>query len=251
MLRLYEGGDYMRFCVELLLNKPSISKEKNKMIMHIMKLLFENTNEDMYKELYEGEENKEKNFSFSSYLGRGVKFNKDDIYIPDQKIILNFSTYDTREGILFYNSFVKNLGLEIPVEKNLVTINSIKEAPKGQIGENTIFTTGSPIVVRNHKGDNKKTWYYSLEDKEGYRVFMENLGFQLRSNLKGVKEEDIEEIRIRVLENKLVKVKHYGIVIPSNLGRLEISAKAYIVDYLYKAGIGSRRSQGFGYLNIG
>lgn len=240
----------MRFCVELLLENPKISKEKNKMVMHLMKILFENTDKRMYEELYKTEENKEKNFTFSTYLGRNVKFKRETIYIPDQKIILNFSTYDVSEGILFYNSFVKNLGLEIPVENNFITINSIKQGEIDYIKEDIIFSTNSPIVVREHKGNNEKTWYHNLSDEKGYEVFIENLKWQLKSNLKDISQEDINSIEVQILDNKMVNIKHYGITIPSNLAKINISAKAYIIDYLYKAGIGSRRSQGFGYLRI-
>ncbi len=240
----------MRFCVELILENPYITKEKNKMIMHILKLLFEKTNSDYYMELYDEVENKEKNFTFSTYLGKGVKFNRDSIFIPDQKILLNFSTYDLSEGILFYNSFVTNLGLEIPVYRNTVTINSIKKGRMGLIEEDIILSTASPIIVREHSGDNEKTWYHDIGDDRGFEIFKENLNWQLVSNLKGVNKKDIKELRVKVLKNKIVNIKHYGIVIPANLAVLNISAKAYIIDYLYKAGIGSRRSQGFGYLNI-
>lgn len=240
----------MRFCVELGIKNPYITKEKNKMIMHIMKLLFENVDSKKYMQLYEDEENKEKNFTFSTYLGRGVKFNRENIFVPEQKILLNFSTSDVSEGILFYNSFVENIGLEIPIEDNLVTIESIREGNVGLIEENVIFSTNSPIVVRQHDGDNNETWYHDLNTKEGYEIFIENLRWQLRNNLKNVKENDIEDVKVKILENKIVKIKHYGIVIPSNLALINITAKAYIIDYLYKSGVGSRRSQGFGYLNI-
>lgn len=240
----------MRFCVELLINNPIIPKEKNKMIMHIIKLLFENTNKSMYEKLYEKENNREKDFTFSTYLGKNVKFNKDTISIPDKKIILNFSTYNPKEGILFYNSFVQNIGLEIPIKKNLITINNISQGHMGYIEENTIFKTSSPIVVREHKNDNKKTWYHNLNTKEGYDIFINNLKWQLKSNLSSIKSEDIDEIDIDILSNKIVNIKHYGITIPSNLAIIKIRAKYYIIDYLYNSGIGSRRSQGFGYLDI-
>lgn len=240
----------MRFCVELALENPYITKEKNKMIMHVLKLLFESTDSDKYQEMYEQKKNNEKNFTFSTYLGRGVKFNREDIYLPDKKILLNFSTYDISEGILFYNSFVENIGLEIPVENNIITINKVKKLNMGLIEENILFSTSSPLVVREHSGDNKKTWYYDISNEKGFEVFKENLRYQLKSNIENIKDKDIDEIQIKVLKNKLVKIKHYGITIPANLAIINVNAKAYIIDYLYKAGIGSRRSQGFGFLNI-
>ncbi len=240
----------MRFCVELLLKNPRISKEKNKLISHIMKLLFQHTDPRAYSGLYELEENKEKDFTFSTYLGRGAKFNRDDIFIPEQKIILNFSTYDIGEGILFYNSFVNSIGLELPIEDNIITVNEIRKSSMGAIEEDIVFVSKSPIVVREHRGDNKTTWYHDLSSQEGYEVFMENLAWQLKTNLDNIALEDIDSMKVEILDHKMVKVKHYGITIPSNLVSIRVLAKAYIVDYIYKAGLGSRRSQGFGYLDI-
>jgi len=47
-----------------------------------------------------------------------------------------------------------------------------------------------------------------------------------------------------------VKVKNYGIEVHSNIGKIRIKAQPYILDYLYKAGIGGKRGSGFGMVDI-
>ena len=61
---------------------------------------------------------------------------------------------------------------------------------------------------------------------------------------------DINEVEFEVLANKEVKVKHYGIEVLANICKLKFKAKPYILDYLYKAGIGSQRSTGFGMIDL-
>lgn len=166
-------------------------------------------------------------------------------------MILNYSTYDTKDGIMFYNSFLKNKGLKYPIKDNELTINRINLVrEKTIIDDEAIFTTLSPISVREHNGDNKKTWYHSLTEKEGQAVFMNNLKYQLLDYFGEERLLDINEVEFEVLKNKEVKVKHYGIEVLANICTLKMRAKPYILDFLYKGGIGSQRSSGFGMVDL-
>jgi CRISPR-associated endoribonuclease Cas6 len=112
------------------------------------------------------------------------------------------------------------------------------------------YRSMSPVVVREHKGDNDKTWYHSLNEEKGREIFMKNLKYQLLDTFGEERKLDIDEIEFQVIGNKEVKVKHYGIEVLSNICKLRICAKPYILDYLYKSGIGSRKSSGFGMLDL-
>lgn len=113
-----------------------------------------------------------------------------------------------------------------------------------------VFSTMSPIVVRDHRGDNEKTWYYSLNEEEGKEIFIKILRYQLLDSFGEERRLDIEEVKFQVLRSKEVKVKHYGIEILSNICTLKINAKPYILDHLYKSGIGSKKSGGFGMVDL-
>lgn len=240
----------MRFAVELLLNNEVIPKDKNRIILSLMKYNFSSYDKDYYSELYEKTPNKMKNFTFALYM-KDCKFSREEIVIPEKKIIFNFSTYDIKCGINFYNSFLTNKGLEYSIKNNSIKVDRISLNKEKTITENeVIFRTLSPISVRQHFGDNKKTWYHSLNDAKGQEVFIKNLTYQLRDGFGEKKILDIEEIEFEVLDNKEVKVKHYGIEVLANICFLKIKAKPYILDYLYKAGIGSQRSTGFGMVDL-
>ncbi|MBS4537082.1 CRISPR-associated endoribonuclease Cas6 [Clostridium sp. D2Q-11] len=241
----------MRFTVELLLEKEKISKDKNRIILSLIKKAFSSYDTGYYKELYENEENKMKDFTFSMYMGH-CKFLREEILIPSKKISLNFSTYSSKTGIMFFNSFLDIKGIKQAIGNNMITIgkiNMVKEKPI--LNDEVVFKTLSPIVVREHNSDNSKTWYYSLKDKEGQAVFRKNLTYQLCEELGKEALTDIKNLEFTVANNiKIVKVKNYGIEVHSNLGKIKIKAKPYILDYLYKAGVGSKRSIGFGMLDI-
>lgn len=241
----------MRMSVELLLNKSRIDKDKNKIIMHILKLLIGKEDREIFQKLYKEKVGNQKNLTFSMYLGQDAKFLREEIDIPSQKILVNFSTSDTVLGITIYNAFTKYRGLEIPVKNNVITINRVNIIEKGIItGEKARFITKSPIVVRAHDGDNERTYYHSLSEGSGEKILLKNLQYQIKDQFPGIKERDLEEVEINIIWNKDVKVKHYGIVILSNLCELEIRAKTYILEEIYLNGIGGRKSQGFGYLDL-
>ncbi len=170
------------------------------------------------------------------------EFTKEEIVIPDKKIILNFSTDDMKDGISFYNAALFNKGKKYNIKSNSITISRINmNREKVITNDHAIYSTMSPIVVRDHRGDNTKTWYYSLNEARGQEVFIQNLRYQLLDSFGEERRLDIEEVKFQVLRNKEVKIKHYGIEILSNICMLKIHAKPYILDHLYKTGIGSKK----------
>ena len=240
----------MRFNVELALSNENIPKDKNRIILSFLKHIYESYDKNYYESLYENEENKVKDFTFSLYMPN-CKFTREEIIVPEKKIILNFSTADMKDGIFFYNATLANKGEPYNIKGNSLTvcnINMNKEKPI--INDFAIYSTMSPIVVREHKGNNEKTWYYSLNEEKGKEIFIENLKYQLLDNFGEERRLDIEEVNFQVLGSKEVKVKHYGIEVLSNICKIKVQAKPYILDYLYKAGIGSRKSSGFGMVNL-
>jgi len=245
-----KGGEGMRFNVELLLGNEKIPKDKNRVILSFLKHTYESYDKNYYKSLYEEGKSKRKSFTFSMYMP-SCKFEREEIILPDKKIILNFSTVDMQDGIFFYNSMLRNKRKTYEFKNNSITINRIgMNKEKIITGDSTIYTTMSPIVVREHEGDNKKTWYHSLSDEKGKEIFIENLKHQLINHFGNDIKYDIEEIQFEVLKNKEVKVKHYGIEVLSNICSLKLQARPYILDYLYKGGIGSLKSSGFGMVDL-
>ena len=243
----------MRFSVELLLENETLPKDKNRIILSLLKSCFSSYNQEYYEGLYEEKDNKNKikDFTFALYM-QNCRFTRDDIIIPDKKVILNFSAYSPEDGIMFYNSFLTNKGKKQSIHNNSITIGKITLVKEKTIfDQQVIFKTMSPIVTREHGGDNKKTWYHSLDTEEGQAIFMKNLEHQLVDVFGERVLPDFEEIRVEVASDiRKVKVKNYGIEVHSNIGKIRIKAQPYILDYLYKAGIGGKRGSGFGMVDI-
>ena len=240
----------MRYNVELLLENDNFPKDKNRTILSFLKSIYESYDEMYYKFLYESEINKVKSFTFSLYMPR-CKFTREEILVPEKKIILNFSTSDMKDGIFFYNAILKSIGKIYKIKDNTITVKNINMNKEKVITtEYAIFKSMSPVVVREHKGQNKNTWYYSLKEDKGKEIFINNLRYQLLDTFGEERRLDIDEVNFQVLANKEVKVKHYGIEVLSNICKIKIQAKPYILDYIYKSGVGGNRSSGFGMLDL-
>lgn len=239
----------MRFTVELLLNENTIPKDKNRMILSLLKSVIESYDEEIYRDMYIENKTKRKNMTFSIYM-KNAKFLRDTIEILDKRIILNISSSDLELAITIYNSFMLSKNKEIKLKDGLIIIpTKIQMKKKEIISDNYILVrTLSPICIRDHNGNNKDTWYYSLDETKGEEIFLRNLRYQLLEEFGETRKIDIDNLRFEVLENKNIKIKYYDIVIPSNKAILKLSGKTYLLEYMLDSGILNLKSSGFGML---
>lgn len=239
----------MRIFVEFLLDEDYIDKDKNRIFVSILKNCLRNYNEGIYKKMFESGPVR-KTYTFSLYM-RNAEFTRDKIIIPDKKVLFKLSTADLEDSIHLYNSLLQNIKKTFTVKENVLKLNKITiEKEKNIYDGQAVFSSLSPIVSRKHEGNNKDTWYFSLNNEEGKVVLLNNLKIQLLEKFRQERIFDIEDVKIEVLANKEVKVKNYGIVVTGNLCKLKICAKPYILEYIYKSGIGGHKSMGFGMLDL-
>lgn len=239
----------MRIQVDLWVERDEIPKDKNRIILSLLKTVLKDYDEDYYQKIYREGGAKRKKFTFALYMPN-CKFNKDTITIQDNKITLYFSTGDLKTGLIFANAFIKAKGKNIRYMDFELKINGIHINQDKQINQHIcVFKTNSPIAVREHNQENNRDWYHDISTKEGMELFIKNLKVQILEDLPEAKY-DIGDLSVELIKNKCVKVKHYSIEILSNLATLKIEAKPYILKYLYDMGVGSLKSGGFGMLNL-
>lgn len=239
----------MRFKVEFDLKEDEIPKDKNRMILSVFKSVLESYSPEVFHQYYEEGSTKRKDFTFSLNMPE-CKFNRDTIKIPNKKITLFFSTCSLKTGFLFLNAFIKAKGKKIEYRDIWMTIKNISLIPDIKLDScSAVFKTSSPIVIREHNKEKNKDWYHDICDEKGFKIFMDNLKTQILEELPE-SEYDIQDISVNILQNKIVKVKHYAIEIPSNLSTLKINAKPYILKHIYDSGIASLKNAGFGMLTI-
>ncbi|MHB8089626.1 MAG: CRISPR-associated endoribonuclease Cas6, partial [Anaerolineaceae bacterium] len=112
------------------------------------------------------------------------------------------------------------------------------------------FKILSPIVIRDHDEKEGKDWYLTFEDEGFEEIWKRNLKTELQNTFGRDVSGDINALRIKPIHLKKTVVKSYGIYIPCTIGSLVLEGEKYLLEYLYKAGAGSKRSMGFGCLDV-
>ena len=104
----------------------------------------------------------------------------------------------------------------------------------------------SPLVVRSRV--NRKDYYYSFNDNE----FLDTLKMNIKEQLKitDIPKETVDKFKIETVSAKKVIVKFYEKKIETSTGIFKISGDKKLLEYLYKAGMGSKHSSGFGMFQI-
>ena len=242
----------MKFQLTFSLDKAEIpTKNYRRIFASIIKnALSRYMDGQLFEKFYK--DTKQKDFTWSvifnkpDFSGEGIKLGKNEI-----KMI--FSTYDRENtGYFMYSAFLKLLNKSLPLDNgNAIHLLSIKQFNQKIIDKNScIFktVTGAPIVVREHnKEDNTDKYYTSLNDEFDFEL---TEGLKRQAILAGFSQSDINEISAKAINCNKNVVYNYGAYIDANTGFIEISAKPYILQYFYQAGILAHRSIGFGMIDL-
>ena len=104
----------------------------------------------------------------------------------------------------------------------------------------------SPLCTRRR--EQKKDYYYSFENEK----FEETLKINIKEQLKitNIPEETVDTLKITPIKAKKVIIKFYEKQIECSTGTFELEGDIELLNYLYKAGIGSKHSAGFGMFQI-
>ncbi|MGL5964014.1 MAG: CRISPR-associated endoribonuclease Cas6 [Fusobacteriaceae bacterium] len=240
----------MRLKLKFSLKSKIITKDYRSSMVSFFKYCLENNNK-LYLEKYFSEDSIIKNYTWGVYFGK-IKFLSREIEIEDKKIILNFSTSSSEEGIIFFNSFMGQIGKEYPFGKeNFIKLEDIKMVPEKNIEQNySEFKTLSHILVKERLEGSNRDNYFTFLDEKWEEVLKRNLKFQLKDRFEFDPSHDIDSLKIFIDKNltKRTVVTNYNISFPVTYGKIRLEGEKYLLDYFYKSGIGSKRSLGFGCL---
>ena len=239
----------MRFILNFELDTVRLPIEiRRTVISFFKKSLTETHNSKYYPQFFTGTQIKDYSFSVIFPLD---KYFGEEIYLkrPEMKVVVSCSEKNNI-GFLLVNVFLSQRNKKFPLPKDthmiLKDVRIIEE--KAIKGEEAIFqtTTGGGIVVREHNKEENKDFYYSMENER----FEEVLNWLMKERFKrlGYSEDIFKNFSCELLEGRKIVVKHFDLKFPVTTGRFKVKASKILLEEIYRTGMGSRLSQGFGLL---
>ena len=243
---------YSRLKIDFEIRESSFYKNYRSYILSFIKHVLQMGNSDFFSELYLSGKPLQKDFTFSVY----VPFAKDAFKIPHNKVPLTkneisicFSIFDYKTFVHFYNMFVNYRGKEDTSKYPLVVKNISSVTQKSIAKDQISIKFLSPLVLRRHDKNTNKDYYIDcfhsdFNDQLNVNVNAMLKKFELIFNDTQIKLEPIDQKSNRTV------VKFLDATIGCSYGRFVLSGDAKILSLLYKTGIGSRRSEGFGMFEV-
>lgn len=238
----------MRLKLYFTMENEVLPIQYRRSILSFMKKSLQEYNEEYFNLLFHEKDIIIKPYTFAIFFNN-PKFEKDIVRVEDKKFEMNISIADYETGMMLYNGFNHQKGVKFPLNHNSMTLEKITILNEFKIlNEELMIKFMSPLVVREHNTDTGSDKYYSFEDSN----FKETLKRNIKDEIK-ITELPIELVNtfdIEPIKPKKVVVLSYDRKIGCSTGTYKIKGDRNILQYLYQAGMGSKKSIGFGMFSI-
>ena len=239
----------MRFKIQLELKNEQLPFEYRQSVISLFKhslTVYESGKHfDTYYEI-----GKNKKFSFAVKIPSSM-FTKEMILVPNRKIDITISTGDIGTGIVFFNALLMQKNKSYPLAyENTMTVKNILIEKEFAITTNTIHVLFlSPLCIREHSREGNKDIYYSYE-KDGFNETLSKvLGLQI-ANSNTLPTSILEGFSMMPVQCKKTVVRHHSQFLEVTIGLFSLTGNIALLNYFYTNGIGSRKSSGFGLIDI-
>lgn len=237
----------MRIKVDFVMNTNWLTKDYRRIFMSLLKNALNEGNQIYSTLLYGTEKVKRKvnkPFTFSIYFPEFEKITSNTIYCG-KKVSIFYSSNDPDFITNVYNGFEKKKIIEIGQDSSVeFKLQNIRMLQSPVIHDDKIiFRTLSPILV-------------NIEETNTY---IDPTHPNFASSFQRVIKNQLEAFNLTYDENsinydiksmKKLPLTHYNQTMTSWLGEFVLTAPTSALQLVYDIGIGVRRSQGFGMLEI-
>ena len=254
----------MRFSTDIIFaDKTSLNIPTNyrRDVLSLFKEALKRMSPELYDQLWgDKKANSSKPFTFCISLPNAQSIKeKDKNYLKissggsNLSVRLTISSSDPIILINFYNALLNISGYKLfGSDIELKHFRLLQEIPFNE--KVSTFKTMSPMVVRNMDVRNNK-------EKEGLKYLTsDDIGFEnnLYHSVRGMCKDfldsgydlKMEDFKFSKIDCRIEKIYHYKEVIPATSGTFKIEAPEEILKLIFDAGIGARRSQGFGIMDV-
>lgn len=236
----------MRLKLNFNLENEILPIQYRKSVISFIKLSLLEYDEQYYKKYYNDKDTIIKPYTFAMFF-RNPKFEADGIIIEDKRLELNVSIADYETSIILYNAFNHQKNKKFSLDRNSWALKNINMTLEKKIDtEEITIKFMSPLVVRSHLEN--KDYYYSYNNEKFKEILKINIKQQLK--ITNIPLNLVDDFEITAITPKKIIVKFYEKKIETTSGIFKISGDKQLLEYLYDAGMGSKRSSGFGMFQI-
>lgn len=236
----------MRFRLYFDLENEHFPIQYRRSILSFIKLSLTQYSEEYYKKLYHQKDNIIKPYTFAIFFHH-PQFKTDEIMLEDKRFKMTISIADYEIAVALYNALNHQKQKKFSLSHNSWTLKNITMLmEKQEITENMKIKFLSPLVVRSRQ--EQKDYYYSYQHKEFLDILKINIKEQLK--ITNLSEKLVDSLTLEAVDAKKTVIKFYEKTIECSLGTFQLSGDKELLKYLYQAGIGSKRSSGFGMFEI-
>ena len=236
----------MRYKLFFELENKEISIQYRKSILSFFKKSLSEYDMAKYEKLYHAKDPIIKPYTFAVFF-RDSEFKENKKIVNSKEMELNISIADYEIAIILYNAFNHQRNKVFHLEHNSMTLKNIVLVPEKQINTDEVtIKFMSPLIVRQR--ENEKDYYYSIEGEK----FLETLKINIKEQLKltNYPTEIIDTIKLEKINGRKTVIKFYEKQMEGTIGTFKLYGNKDLLSYLYKSGIGSRRSSGFGMFEV-
>lgn len=226
--------------------------------MSLIKKAVEQEDPIAFRLFFESQKPVVKPYTFAVSFGDDVRIEEDKIYF-DKHIKFKFSSFFPEYLAMVYNFFAKlKTKGTLKIFNESFYVRGFRVFSERSIRKNlAVFRTLSPVLIRSHKNE-KHYLVPKCNNFDGDDGFEEALNFNLDEilrNLVGKRLTDFgtaPELKPIKISRIIVKYLKNDVLIkmPAFKGVFSMLAHPEILNLINKAGLGSRRSQGFGMLEL-
>lgn len=233
--------------LDFILEKTELPMELDRLLVSFIKASTSNYSTELYESLYDKTKSVIKPFTFSYHLP-GASFKNDKILLKDNRFTMFFSNADLAQMIYFFNSFQTMKFHNYPMKNNSMTLTSVRTQKLREIKETeVIIKMQSSLIVRRHEIEMNKDYYYTCHDSEFETVLKENINFFLQKLSIPISTDGFAILPIK---GKKVVSNVFGRKVDTSIGIYKLCGSPELLNLLYQAGLGGRRSEGHGKFEI-
>lgn len=230
----------MRLSVEYRLKAPIIPRDYRSGFISLFKEALNHSKPELKTQYYDNYTLKP--FTFSTYFPE-MKGNAGKNFNVGEIVKINLSTCSMELATHLYNGFTKIRSF--PFFDNILYFERVTLRRQEKIlSEKTVFKTASPVLISNLGSSDR----FLLPGEDG---FLEGLDFSVaeisKTFLCREDEPAIEFVPIKITRKV---IWHYNQHRSSFTGVFALNGDIDVLQLIYDVGLGVRRSQGFGMLEV-